>query len=152
MRKKTPIIGLLTFIILFSSIVPTNASCIAGPSYYIETEIIDNTPATNSYSTQSTTHTITRTKVTKGKYSDGTVLWTLSVTATFTYDGTTSKCVSCSHNATAPGEYWSVKSVSSSKSGNHATANATICCKIGSNVNESKQSVTITCDKNGNVS
>lgn len=49
--------------------------------------------------------------------SSGTVLWSVSITATFTYDGTTSRCISCSPSATAPATTWSIKSISSSKTG-----------------------------------
>lgn len=64
-------------------------------------------------------------KTTNYKNSDGEVMWSVTVKGTFTYNGTTSSCTSVSHSTTAPGESWSIKSSSSSKSGNCASATAT---------------------------
>lgn len=52
-------------------------------------------------------------------------LWSVSITATFIYDGSTSRCISCSPNATSYSSEWKIQSVSSNKSGNSATASAT---------------------------
>jgi len=63
------------------------------------------------------------------KNSAGETLWSITVNGTFTYNGTTSSCTSASHSASAYAEGWSIKSSSSSKSGNCATANATATYK-----------------------
>lgn len=85
---------------------------------YIETIITDDTanPSISLY----TTNTITKTKTRYYKNSSGTVLWSVSVKATFSYNGSTSTCTSCSHSTTAPASSWSIKSASHSKSGNTA--------------------------------
>lgn len=80
-------------------------------------------------------------------------MWSVSIKATFTYNGSTSKCTSCSHSTTAPGKTWSIKSCTSSKSGNKATAKAvaTQTGSDGSKYNISR-TVTISCSKNGKIS
>lgn len=85
---------------------------------YIETIItyyeIDDRAATKSGS-----------KTNNYKNSAGETMWSVTVYGTFTYNGTTSSCTSASHSASAYVSDWSIKSSSSSKSGNCATANAT---------------------------
>ena len=58
--------------------------------------------------TMSAAKTITKTKTAQYKNSSGEVLWSVSIKGTFTYDGKTSKCTSCSHSTTAPSKYWSI--------------------------------------------
>lgn len=74
---------------------------------YIETIITDDTanPSISLY----TTNTITKTKTRYYKNSSGTVLWSVAIKATFSYNGSTSTCTSCSHSTTAPGASWSIK-------------------------------------------
>lgn len=84
--------------------------------------------------------------------SSGVVLWSVSITATFAYDGTTSRCISCSPSANAPATTWSIKSISSSKNGSSATAYATATHSSPSSSKDYTQSVTISCSKNGTVS
>ena len=120
---------------------------------YIETTIISNFDFSSSLgiSTFSTSKTISKTKTAKYKNSAGTVLWSVSIKATFTYNGSSSKCTSCSHSTTAPSKYWSIKSCTSSKSGNKATAKA---IAIHSNVSSETitKSVTIQCGPTGKIS
>lgn len=123
---------------------------------YIETVIVSETSLSNSalgISTLSTSKTITKTKTTYYKNSAGSVMWSVSIKATFTYNGSTSKCTSCSHSTTSPGKSWSIKSCSSSKSGNKATATAvaTHTDSDGSKYNINR-SVTISCNATGKVS
>lgn len=103
-----------------------------------------------SHTMNSTSKTITKTKTTKYKDKDGATLWFVSIEATFSYNGITSQCTDCSHNASSFSPSWSIKTVSSSKSGNTATAIATYSYNIFSR--DYTSSVTISCDKNGIVS
>lgn len=96
--------------------------------------------------------TITKTKTSKIRSKNGTVLWSVSIKATFTYNGTTSKCISYSHSASAPAKSWSIKSVSSSKKENSATAVAIATHSDAVGSKDFKQSITIKCSKNGVVS
>ena len=71
--------------------------------YTIQTVITDAVPSPNIITNfDRASHNITKTKTTYMRNSSGTVLWSVSITATFTYDGTTSRCISCSPSATAP--------------------------------------------------
>lgn len=118
--------------------------------YTIQTVITDASPSINLAPTLSrTSHNIIKTKTTYMRDSSGTVLWSVSITATFTYDGTTSRCISCSPNATSYSSEWKIQSVSSNKSGNSATASATANYASLKNYT---QNVTISCSKNGTVS
>lgn len=116
-----------------------------GNGYYIET-VIEDVPTIYA------TNTITKTKTAYVKHDDNTVLCSLSITATFKYDGSTSSCTSCSHSSTAPGSTWSVKNASSSRSGNSATATATAVHDFGIYTAEYPMSVKITCSANGTIS
>lgn len=119
---------------------------------YLETTISDVPTPFSGFSVFSTASTVTKKKTTYYKDKNGTILWSVAITATFTYDGTTSKCTSCSHSTTCPSPTWKIKSASSSKSGNSATATATATHFIGAASDDFTKSVTITCSKNGIVS
>lgn len=152
--KKTfkHIITIFSFLLIFvtnTSIANATVLNNFSDDYYVETVITDAKP-TFSFSTfQSNSHAITKTKTTNIKNAKGTVLWSVSITATFTYDGSTSRCISCSPNAKAYASSWAIQSTSSSKSGNSATAVATANYASLKNYT---QSVTISCSKNGTVS
>ena len=123
--------------------------------YYTETIISDINMSPESpffLLPQNVDKTITKTKTTQVKAKDGTVLWSVSITATFTYNGKSSNCISCSHNAASYAKTWSIKSVSSEKNGNTATATASVTHSNGSISQDFSQSVTIECSKNGIVS
>lgn len=117
---------------------------------YIETIITDDTE--NSDISLYATNTITKTKTKYYKNSSGIVLWSVSVKATFSYNGSTSTCTRCSHSTTAPASAWSIKSASHSKSGNTATAKATATYKTNSGSTDYTRSVTIKCSATGVVS
>lgn len=120
--------------------------------YYYEIIIEDNeTPVT--IVPRATTQYVTKTKTTQLKNSAGTVLWSVSIKATFSYDGTTSKCTSCTPSATAYASSWSIKNVSSSKSGNSATATAVATHTVIFGITQdTTKSVTIKCSATGVVS
>lgn len=121
--------------------------------YYIETIITDAIPDNQSISMYATSNSITKTKTTYIKDANGNTLWYVSITATFTYDGNTSRCTSCSHDAVSMASSWEIKSSSSSKSGNSATATATATQKgILGISHDYTESVTIQCSSSGIVS
>lgn len=95
---------------------------------------------------------ITKTKTSYYRAKDRSLLWSVSIKATFTYDGNTSKCTSCSHSASAPAKTWSIKSVSSHKTGNSATATAVATHTSNAGAKNYTRSITIKCNKNGVVS
>lgn len=115
-----------------------------GNGIYVETTIeIPN------FSIFSTT-TATRTKTNKYKDSSGNVLYTVSVTGTFQYTGTSSTCTNATVNATASVSAWKVSSKSASKSGNKAIGKATMNHYYnGKLLQTTYPSVTLTCSANG---
>ena len=79
-------------------------------------------------------------------------MWSVTVYGTFTYNGTTSTCTSASHSTTAPGSAWTIKSVSSTKSGYSAIANATATYKTLTTSQDYSMSVTLYCSPYGILS
>lgn len=120
--------------------------------YYYETTITDAEPTDALVSRGSNNYT-TKTKTTQLKNSSGTVLWSVSITATFYYNGTIAQCTSCTPSAKAYDSFWTIKSVTSSKSGNSATATA-VATRTGVSgaTQDTTKSVTITCSPKGIVS
>ena len=119
---------------------------------YLETTLSDTPGFSSGIETFSNTKTITKTKTTRRKNKEGTTLWSVSIRATFTYNGSSSKCISCSHSTTCPAKTWKIKSVSSKKSGNSATATAVATQSFNHISKDFTKSVTISCSKNGIVS
>lgn len=118
---------------------------------YIETVITYNTSDVNvivPYGTQS----ITGTKTSYDKNSSGTVLWSVSVTATFLYNGSSAVCSDCSHSTTAPSPAWTIKEASHSKSLNTATAKATATHTTSSGSSDKTMSAKLTCSPTGELS
>lgn len=111
--------------------------------YYIETVITENTL---------TRGTKTATKTSNFHNSAGDVVWYVSVTGTFTYNGATAYCHSCSHNAKSNSSYWTIRSVTSDTYVNTATATAVARHSSGTASQDFTASVTLTCDKNGTLS
>lgn len=118
---------------------------------YLETTISNAPISLTKVSLLSTNKSITKTKTVKYKSQDGTTLWYVAITATFSYNGSTSKCTSCTPSAAAPASTWSIKSLTSSKSGNSATATA-VATHSDIISKDFTKSVTISCSKNGVVS
>lgn len=120
---------------------------------YLEV-IISDTISTYSTShiSSSNVKNITKTKTTNYKNKDNVILWFVSIQATFSYDGSTAKCIDYSHNANSFSPSWSIKTVTSSKNGNTATAIATATYSSDIFSRNYTNSVTISCDQNGIVS
>lgn len=97
----------------------------------------------------------TRTATVKHDYHNaaGDLDWTASMTASFSYDGLTSRCTSVGTPViTIYDNIWSVYSKSSSKNSNTATGNITMAVKQLIGTSKFPVTMTLTCDKNGNVS
>lgn len=165
MKKTISLLLLLAMVsgIFYTGGTTAKAAVMADPAQaeivlldngdYLETTISSDMPVVSSgISTMATTKTITKTKTTYYKNSSGDTMWSIAIHATFTYNGSTSKCTSCSHSTTCPGKTWKIKSASSSKSGNTATAKATATQSTLFLSKDYTRSVTISCSKNGTVS
>lgn len=164
MKKIIALCTLMALAFCFFSPVSTasiQAACVVPSSKetvvlangdYLETFITDVPTLSSGISTFSTTRSIRKTKTTRYKNANGVTLWSVSINATFTYNGSTSRCTSCSHSTTCPSAAWRIKSVSSSRNGNSATAVAT-ATHFDKNVSRDfTRSVTIYCSNNGTVS
>ena len=156
MKKVLIILVSLTF--LLSIKVDAFANNLES-SKQVEVEKLDNGDYIETFMesedskliTMSAAKTITKTKTAQYKNSSGEVLWSVSIKGTFTYDGKTSKCTSCSHSTTAPSKYWSIKSCTSTKSGNKATATV-VALQKGIATNTVTKTITISCSPKGVVS
>lgn len=98
--------------------------------------------------------TITSASKTKTYYSSsGEAKWSITVTARFSYNGSTSSCSSASVSASIHDDNFVVSNKKVSKSGNSATASASASQydSSGKKLSTSSLSVTISCDKNGNI-
>ena len=117
---------------------------------YFETVI---TTESNSGMTTLSSKSVTKTKTSYYKNSNGTILWSVKVTGTFTYGNGSSKCTSSSVTAESKSGAWKITSKSASKSGNKATAKATAKRYYGGSVAETKnKTVTLTCSPSGTFS
>ncbi|MCM1179342.1 MAG: hypothetical protein NC347_03735 [Clostridium sp.] len=118
--------------------------------HYI-TVIKENTAPT--ISTYATKKTKTASKTTYIQNSKGETLWYVTVTATFSYNGTSATCTASSVTALSCKSSWKVSNKKSSYSGNSATASATGKEYYNSKVMQTiNKSVTLTCSKDGTLS
>lgn len=150
--KKLSFIFLLVFtfyITPFSSTVKANPPTITKEYFpdgsYIETQIIQtsNTKSTITGARKRSTY----------KNSSGSALWYGEVTANFYFDGSTSRCTSATASAGSYHSLWRIKSKSASKSGNTATASivASSYTSTGTLIGNKNLTVTLSCDRNGNL-
>ncbi|MEE0928970.1 MAG: hypothetical protein UIG59_07230 [Acutalibacteraceae bacterium] len=102
----------------------------------------------------SNTYTKTGIKTYNCKNSDGTVLWWFKLSGQFDVnEGVSSVCTSSWYSHSILNNNWSLKSASTSESSNKAMAEATFIRKVLFITAETKDiSLTLTCDKNGNLS
>ena len=120
---------------------------IGGEEYYLITtdSVIQTELPRNTNDLQ--TKTETRTSTILDSWQNP--LWSISITATFIYDGTMSQCVACSHQTTSYDSHWTTKSSSCSHSGNYATASATVTQTMPLGSHDYYASVTISCTPAG---
>lgn len=120
--------------------------------YYLETVIVDATSPLSPMA-RSEMQYVTKTKTTQLKNSSGVVLWSVSITATFAYDGSSCYCMSYSPSAKAYASTWSIKNVTSSSNGMAATATATATQTHATGISKDYMvSVTIKCSVTGVIS
>lgn len=105
--------------------------------------------------TQTTATYASGTKTGKRPYTfthDGVIKWQATLTATYTYNGITSVCTSASCPVEIYDSTWYVVSKSVVKSGNAAMADITKGYKVlGVTVSKSSYTITLFCDKDGNL-
>ena len=146
---------IITIFILFELTTPYNlhAAEVNTETIYMDNgEYIETTIVTYPQTRSSNTKTATKTSTYKN--SSNEALWSVSVTATFSYEtGKSCLCTSVSGESKSYSSVWKVSGTSTSKSGNAATAKATgTKYFIGIPMNSYNLSVTLTCDTYGNLS
>ncbi|MCI8308053.1 MAG: hypothetical protein HFH14_08410 [Lachnospiraceae bacterium] len=120
----------------------------------IETTIIEE-PSTKRPGIQPYTTTVemTRSKISRYYNGDNKVMWYIKVTGTFTYNGTTSKCLKSSVTAESYNSTWKVSQLSAARSGATALASCKAKQYMANLLIASMDGfVTLTCDRNGNLS
>lgn len=87
------------------------------------------------------------------KDSSGNDMWYVKVHGAFSYNGNSATCTSSSVTAKSYSSIWKISNKSASKSKNSATATATAKQYLnGILVRSITETVTLSCDKNGNLS
>ncbi len=85
--------------------------------------------------------------------SDGSLDWQILLRGTFTYNGTTSVCTASTVTVNIYDTAYSKDSSSATKSGNTAYGSATIKRKVlGVTIATNTYNLTLSCDKDGNLS
>ena len=139
--------------LLMINVVPTMAlesDVYKDDKLYFE-EIIEIIDTQDSLLRATSTRTAKKTSTCKN--SSGQSLWSVTVTGTFNYNGSSATCTSSKVSTKIYNDAWKISSSSSSKSGNKATAKATGQeYFLGIAINSITRSVTLTCDGKGNVS
>lgn len=135
--------------------VPNGQVVISETNEYIDgyciKTIITEEPTVN---TRASTFTKTGSKSYVLTNSSGDELWRFKVNGTFSVEtGVSAICTNSTYTITISNDAWENKSASASRSGNKALGEAVFVKKLLFITTETKEcSVTLTCDKNGNLS
>lgn len=158
MKIKSFTLTIIMAIVLAVSISTPTYAGVGGESADTSDELTcvvvieDITPSTG-YVTYATSKTRTSSKMVYYQNSSGETMWYVGVVATFTYNGSTSKCTAASVSAGSNVSNWKVSNKKCSYSGNKATASATgkkyLLGIVTQTVNKS---VALTCSKTGALS
>lgn len=112
---------------------------------YIETVVTESVSRASG--------TKTGTKVKRQVDADGNEQWAIQLQGTFSYNGTSASCTNAVCNVSVSASNWYVVSKAAGKSGAVATADVTMGRKVlGITVAKNQYALTLTCDKNGNLS
>jgi len=157
---------LLTALFALSSLVCTTLAAEVKETSTIITELSDNEIERLWYADGSrleiitevcrdmtVSNTITGYRTYQKKDSSGTLEWKATLTATFTYTGSTSTCTDASCAVTIYKSNWYVASCTTTRSGNMATTYLTMGYKVnGTTLYTRSYTITLSCDANGNLS
>lgn len=82
--------------------------------------------------------------------SDGNVCWVATLTANYTYNGTSASCTSASCSVTISDHHFYVVSKNTTRSGNTATTHLTLGRRLlGVTVSKTNYTITLSCTKDG---
>ncbi len=164
MRRIYTFFGMVVAVLLF---IKTAPDCFAYRGdlnseeiIYIQKEIkgdytyVTVLSTTSQENSQSATRQIISGSKTKyAMDSSGKSIWSITVNATFSYNGSVATCVGAYHTTGVYMGGWSVTSSSTSVGIDSATASGTAERRVMGVVTESDfESVSIHCDPNGNIS
>lgn len=147
------LISMLTLIAMLILFVPTYVSAEQnnGETIYFEDGSYIVTTITEAQSRAATGKSGAKTSTYYG--NDGTAHWKATLSGSFTYDGSSATCTSSSCSVTIYNNSWYTLSKSASKSGNSAFGSATMGYKVlGITTNQVTRDISLTCDKDGNLS
>lgn len=112
--------------------------------FYLKTYISNNIDKNEEESRG----TITRTKTSNLENSAGQIMISVSVTGTFTYNGSSATCISCSGSSISYHPAWYISDYYVSRSGNSATNYTTA---VQNNTYTYYKNVTLSCSADGTV-
>lgn len=157
MKKR--VFGLLAACLIIACLLPVSAFAtekivdeqvvyFADGSFMTTTIIVERTSVARA--TTNKTATIRR----EYKNGNGVIQWLATMTASFAYTGSTSSCTSVGTPViTIYDSDWCVVSKSAARDGDTAIGNITMGLKLLSGrINELPVTLTLSCDKNGNLS
>ena len=139
--------------VAFAGEIPVNTNTYSTTEYeYLDdgSYIVTTITEVPSESLARATVSKSGTKTATCKSSSGTALWSVSVTGSFTYNGSSASCKSASVKTKVYDSSWSISSESAKKSG--ASAIATAKAKLSGTSTYKTLSVTLTCGVNGTLS
>lgn len=161
MRKQLFVLTIPLILSLLCIPVTTHARGLSNTSFILDTttEVLENGDSITTILEEETSSIHTRATSSKSvsrtvnyRNADGDIIWSFKVNATFTYNGTTSRCTGATHSFHTNDSNWKADSMSSTYSGNTAAGNITakhyllgICSKT---INKE---VSIKCDAKGNI-
>ena len=154
---KRIILTILSLILLFNISIPSNAQVPITSSFEVDylgdgLYGITTYEISNDFSTYATS-TKTATKKYTIQNSDGENLAMFKLRATFSYNGSSATCTSATYSTEIYDDNWSFTEASATKSGGTATGTFTAkCVKFFITVQKVEKTITLTCDKNGNIS
>jgi hypothetical protein len=157
MKRVVLIVSLISALVLLSatSIFAAEQDTVVTEYFpdgsYLEVTVEEQS---SPFSLFAATSTKSGSKTATYKNSAGDSLWSVKVSGTFSYNGSTSSCTSSSVIATVYSSYWSIVSKSASKSGNNATATATAkqYSSLGIAIATATYTVNLTCSASGTLS
>lgn len=153
MKKVISILAIISIVIALPlSVFASEGTTSSDENTYI-TYLDDGSYYITTVTESMARSTKSGTKTTTYYNSSDEALWKVTLKGSFTYTGTTSTCTSASHSVTIYNNAWYIYSQNSYASGNQAIANVVMKKKLLGIVTSTKNvNLTITCDKNGNLS
>lgn len=150
MKKVLSILFAALFLLMLIPSAPAKAETTTDVVYFEDGSYV--VTVLQEYSTRSSNQKTASKSSTLHDPNGGSVA-TLTVRGTFRYDGTTATCTASTYTHQIHNSSWSLSSGSASKSGNTATAKGTFARKVlGITVDSKTLTVSLSCDKNGNLS